>query len=126
MGLPKKLLVVEDETVVREGLRSEISGWGYHVDALPDGRKVLDSYSPGQYDAILMDTDMGDGQLLGYQVCKSIRKVDTEIVIIGTSMSVEDDKPSKWYEAGANFFLPKGRFYCELKNTLERCLKNKL
>ena len=119
MDVSKRLLVVEDEEVVRNGLRSEISAWGYHVDALADGQDVLRNYVPGEYDAILMDTQMQCS--VGYEVCAELRKLDPTIVIIG--MSSDKAYHLAWMDAGATHFLPKGKLHCDLQKVLQRYLK---
>ncbi|MDO8511305.1 MAG: response regulator [Nanoarchaeota archaeon] len=118
MDASKRLLVVEDEKVVRDGLRSEISTWGYHVDALADGQDLLQNYVPGEYDAVLMDTQME--RSVGYEVCAELRKLDSKIIIIG--MSSDKAYHLAWMDAGATHFLPKARLHCDLQKVLQQYL----
>lgn len=119
MDVSKKLLVVEDDDFVRDALQLIISDWGYHVDALPDGQDVLQNYVPGEYDAILMDTQMNKS--VGYQVCAELRKLDSTIIIIG--MSADSSYHAQWKDAGATHFLPKAKLNRDLQNTLQQYLK---
>ena len=103
MNKEKKLLVVEDDDLMRTFFKDHLSLIGYDVETLSDGIDVLQSYSPGRYDAILMDTQMNHS--LGYEICAQLRKQDSKVIIIG--MSVDRGCRQQWIDAGANDFIPK-------------------
>lgn len=103
MSEAKKIVVVDDDYNIRKDTQRLISGFGYQVNTLIDGRDLLQNYQPGQYDAIVMDTQMNHST--GYEVCKELRTRDAQIVIIG--MSMNPDYRDLWMESGANNFFSK-------------------
>ena|SRR3989338_887618 len=114
MSERKKILVVDDDDLLREALQLKISDWGYHVDVLADGMDVLRGYNPGAYHAILMDTQMDHS--LGYKICETLRKQDQKVIIIG--MSADKTYHQQWMAAGANSFLPKIKLNRDLQSIL--------
>lgn len=51
----KKILLVEDETELRELYQILLSGEGYQVDAVADGKAGLEAMQRGGYDLVLLD-----------------------------------------------------------------------
>ena len=85
----KKILVVDDEAVVREGLRRVLEGDGYHVEVCANGRAALDLMQERAYDLVITDLKMpGMG---GLEVLKTIKILQPEVpVIIITGYSTVD------------------------------------
>jgi DNA-binding response OmpR family regulator len=50
-----RILVVEDEEAVAEGLRHELTGEGYAVDVVRDGNEALEWAATYPYDLIVLD-----------------------------------------------------------------------
>ena len=119
MSRVKRILVVEDAPLICETLQQKLSDLGYKVDTLLDGQDVLDTYLPGKYDLLLMDTQME--RSIGYEICAKLRKRDQEIIIIGMS-SVEGFR-SQWMEAGATAFSPTLSLVRDVEKTLQQYLK---
>ena len=53
-----RLLVVEDEQSLREGIAKKLRLSGYEVDACEDGEEALDLLASEQYDLILLDLNL--------------------------------------------------------------------
>ena len=53
-----KILVVDDEMVVREGLRRVLEGDRYHVEACASGRSALDLMQEKDFDLVVTDLKM--------------------------------------------------------------------
>lgn len=107
MSEQKKVLVVDDHHELRDELAVFFSAKGYEVETLADGKDLLNGYKSKNYDIILMDTQMDHST--GYEVCAELRKLDSEIIIIG--MSGDRSYRSEWIKAGANEFVSKDRLY---------------
>ncbi|MBU0755583.1 MAG: diguanylate cyclase [Planctomycetes bacterium] len=60
MGRKAKILVVDDEKIVRIRLGRALSAEGYEVDLVPSGAKALQALSKTTYDLILSDMVMED------------------------------------------------------------------
>lgn len=75
-----KVLIVDDESAVREGLKAIIpwEKYGFEIAALAkDGQSALDRCKEEQFDLIISDIRMG--QIDGIQLIKQIRSFDTRI-----------------------------------------------
>jgi DNA-binding response OmpR family regulator len=66
-----RLLVVEDEEDLAEGLRVGLARTGYAVDVAPDGASAYDRLTVNEYDLMLLDINLPDGD--GFTLCRSLR-----------------------------------------------------
>lgn len=84
-----RILVVDDEAVVREGVRRILEGDRYCVESCASGRAALDLMQVNEFDMVITDLKMpGMG---GLEVLKTIRILQPEIpVIIITGYSTVD------------------------------------
>ena len=67
-----KLLVVEDDPVIRTSLRDMVEAWGYACDDTGDGEAAWDMVRACPYDLILLDLNLPG--LDGLSVCRRIRE----------------------------------------------------
>jgi DNA-binding response OmpR family regulator len=72
-----RLLVVEDEEDLAEGLRVGLARTGYAVDVAADAAEAYDRLTVNEYDLMLLDVNLPDGD--GFSLCRSLRsgEVDT-------------------------------------------------
>ena len=84
-----RILVVDDEAVVREGVRRILEGDRYSVESCASGRAALDLMQEKDFDMVITDLKMpGMG---GLEVLKTIKILQPEIpVIIITGYSTVD------------------------------------
>ena len=75
-----KILIVDDELVVRDSLGKWFSSEGYLVRPLGSGREALDSLHQGDYDIALLDIKMPG--MDGMEVQQRLREADPELTII--------------------------------------------
>jgi DNA-binding response OmpR family regulator len=66
-----RLLVVEDEEDLAEGLRVGLARTGYAVDVAPDAASAYDRLTVNEYDLMLLDINLPDGD--GFTLCRSLR-----------------------------------------------------
>jgi DNA-binding NtrC family response regulator len=85
-----RILIVDDELIVRESLLDWLRDEGFEVDALDNGRKVLDRIENGEeWDAYLIDLKMPG--MNGIEVMDRIHEIDREVpVIIMTAYATVD------------------------------------
>ena len=84
-----RILVVDDEAVVREGLRRVLEGDEYQVETCASGRAALDLMQ--EHDFELVVTDLKMPGMSGLEVLKAIKILQPEIpVIIITGYSTVD------------------------------------
>ena len=75
-----RILVVEDEAAIRDGLTDVLVYHGYTVEAVGDGRDGLKKALSGQYDLLLLDVMLPGRD--GFSICDEVRKVDREATYI--------------------------------------------
>jgi two-component system alkaline phosphatase synthesis response regulator PhoP len=85
-----KLLIVEDEPAILQGLTDVFVYHGYEVDVAQDGQEGLRLGTHGAYDLILLDIMLPS--LDGFAVCNEIRQHDRhQPIIMLTAKTTEDD-----------------------------------
>lgn len=87
----KKVLVIEDDISVTTGLSIYLKKVGYQVVSTFDGASGLAAAKKESPDLIILDIMLP--KLSGYEVCKSIRKVNLRVpILLLTSKTDEADK----------------------------------
>ena len=84
-----RILVVEDEAAIRDGLADVLVYHGYSVDAVGDGRDGLQKALSGQYDLLLLDVMLPGRD--GFAICDEVRKVDRDQPIIMLTAKTSDE-----------------------------------
>ncbi|HEX3530994.1 MAG TPA: response regulator transcription factor [Thermoanaerobaculia bacterium] len=87
---PARILVVEDEEAIAQGLLFNLERKGHSVELESNGREALERVRAGRYDLILLDVRLPE--MDGFEVCQSLRSEGnfTPIVIL-TARSQPDD-----------------------------------
>jgi two-component system, NtrC family, nitrogen regulation response regulator NtrX len=80
--MPQRILVIDDETAIREAIRMTLEYEGYRVDEARSGQDGLDKAARVPYDAILLDIKMP--VLDGIEVLENLReqKILTPVVMV--------------------------------------------
>ena len=119
-----KILIVEDEDKLAEGLSRGLSSFGYETATISDGKAALDRilFSTESYDAILLDLMLPS--LSGLEICKAVRTKSTVPIIILTARN-ESEVKDELFKVGASAYLVKPFSFSELRDTLEGFLKLK-
>ena len=85
-----KLLIVEDEIAILQGLTDLFVFHGYDVDSNRDGRDGLEMAQQGDYDLVLLDVMLPS--MDGFTICNEIRQRDRDqAVIMLTAKTTEED-----------------------------------
>ncbi len=103
----RKVLVVEDETDIRDFIVINLKRGGYDVTDVDCGEKALEVYesSGGDFDIVLLDVMMPG--IDGFTVCRRIReKSDTVGIIMLSAKTQEMDKVTGLM-LGADDYVPK-------------------
>ena len=100
-----KILVAEDDTHIREGLVEVLQSEGYEVVAAGDGEEALRLYRAERPDLLCLDIMMPG--MNGYDVCKNIRKEDSNVPILFISAKSEEIDRVLGLELGADDFIGK-------------------
>ncbi len=102
--MAEKILVVEDELVLRDALAYNLTRQGYEVSTAADGHRAVEVAHAEEPDLILLDIMLPG--LDGFEVCRILRQ-DTSAPII--MLTARDDEVDKivGLEVGADDYLTK-------------------
>ena len=107
-----KILVIEDEKLLADSIKTLLEGKGFEVEVAYDGETGAEYAELGIYDLLILDVMMP--KMMGFDVCRALRaEGDNVPVIILTAREEEEDK-ILGLEEGADDYLPKPFHMAEL------------
>jgi DNA-binding response OmpR family regulator len=100
-----RVLVADDEDVVREGVAAVLRAAGYEVNAVADGTAALEMLRGGGLHAAILDVRMPGAN--GYVVCRTVRheEIWTPIMMLTAKAGELDEVEA--FEFGADDYLSK-------------------
>ncbi len=99
-----KLLVVDDERLIRDLIRKYAAFEGYEVEEAADGMEAVEKCRSGRYDLIIMDVMMPE--LDGFSAVREIRKFSGTPVIMLSARGEEYDR-IHGFETGVDDYVVK-------------------
>jgi len=116
-----KVLLIEDEHHIAEGIRLNLEMEGYKCSIAKNGIEGLDYFRAEHYDLIILDLMLP--KLSGEEVLKTIRETDKEIPIL--VLSAKDNQRSKnsCFREGSDDYLTKPFNLEELMHRVANQLK---
>ncbi len=118
----KKLLIIEDDADLREGLRFSFAGDGYEVFEAGTKKEGMRELKKGGYDIVLLDCNLPDGS--GFELCKEARSFFAAPIIMLTARDSEMDE-IKALELGVDDYLSKPFSLGVLKARMKRMFRQK-
>jgi two-component system, NarL family, response regulator NreC len=123
LGEKKQVLIVEDHTILREGLRSLLSA---HPDfeitgEATDGREAIRAAEKLHPEIILMDLSMP--KMGGIEAIREIKRQWSKIKILALTVHKTEEYIMATLEAGADGYLLKDATHAELIKAMEVVLK---
>jgi two-component system, OmpR family, alkaline phosphatase synthesis response regulator PhoP len=116
----KRILVIEDESHIAEGLKLNLALQGYDVMIAPDGVSGLNQWKKWRPDLIILDIMLPG--IDGFSVLQSIRLEDEQVpILILSAKSASDDKV-KGLSYGVDDYLVKPFDLEELLLRVDRLL----
>jgi two-component system response regulator MprA len=100
-----RLLVVEDDTAVREALAVVLGLDGFDVSTASDGREGMHALATVRPDAVILDVLMPG--LDGLEVCRRIRATGDHTPVLMLTARAEISERGAGLEAGADDYLVK-------------------
>jgi two-component system response regulator RegX3 len=100
-----KLLIVEDEAVISDGLIDVFVYHGFEVDSCGDGITGLDKALTGRYDLVLLDIMLPG--MNGFDVCNAIREQDRNQPVIMLTAKSSDEEIIHGLKLGADDYVAK-------------------
>ena len=80
-----KILIVEDETEIRDGISEYLSEVGYDVMVAEDGQEGIDLFKSNEFDLVLLDIMLP--KINGFGVLSQIREISDVPVMMLTAMT---------------------------------------
>ena len=99
-----KVLLVEDEKSIADGIIYNLKNEGLKVTHVDDGKIALDIFDEEHFDLIILDIMLPE--VSGLEICKAIRKSSNVPIIMLTAKDDENDKISG-LEMGADDYITK-------------------
>jgi len=118
-----RILVVDDETSMREFLDVLLSKEGYQMSEAKNGKQALTMIRKNDYDLILSDIRLGD--ITGLEVLKNAKKKNQDTIVIMISAYSTTEIAVEAMNEGAYDFVPKPFDNQELKHTIKKALEIK-
>ena len=119
--MSKRILVVEDEFSIQRILQYDLTQSGFLVDLASDGEEGLKKALVNDYDVILLDIMLPDGN--GLQLLKHLKELrKRENIIIISARDSLDDK-ILGLDMGADDYLPKPFHTAELLARIKSVLR---
>jgi two-component system alkaline phosphatase synthesis response regulator PhoP/two-component system response regulator VicR len=119
MGMGKKVLIVDDEEIIRKVLRTHLVKLGYIVTEASDGEQALQEMAKDDFDLLICDIVMpGKSGWEVLQTVKSDPKTKNIPVIVLTAKDQDPDL-FKGYDLGANYYMTKPFTKAQLRYGLE-------
>lgn len=100
-----KILIIEDEELLAESLKTLLELRGFEVEVVSDGESGAEYAETGIYDLLLLDVMMP--RLDGYSLARRVRarRVTTPILMLTARADVQDR--IEGLNAGADYYLTK-------------------
>jgi DNA-binding response OmpR family regulator len=117
-----EILVVDDESELREQIRRLFARDGHRVMAVADGRAAIDRASTQSFDVVLLDVALGGGPD-GYEVCRTLRERRNVVPIIMLTALDSEADAVLGLEAGADDYVTKPFGPAELRSRIRAVLR---
>ncbi|MHB0937919.1 MAG: response regulator transcription factor [Armatimonadota bacterium] len=115
-----RILLVDDDSDLVEGLRWYLEAAGYDVAVAGDGKAALEQFRAVQPDVAILDIMMPE--LDGVQVCETIRRESDAFIMMLSAREGEIDKV-RALEKGADDYVTKPFYASELVARIKALLR---
>ena len=116
----KKILVVDDEEVIREGMRRILSAEGYQVETSASGRSAIEKIQEHDFDVVITDLKMEN--VSGMDILKEVNRLHPETRVIMLTAYATLDATIEAIRERIYDFFPKPVKIDELKKSVKKAL----
>jgi DNA-binding response OmpR family regulator len=105
--MSRKILIVDDEEVIRKFLRVHLTKLGYEVKEAADGEQAIEQIGKDDFDLLICDILMPKKD--GWEVIKEVKSDSKtkDIPVIVLTAKNEDADMFRGYDMGVNYFMTK-------------------
>ena len=100
-----RILVVDDEAHLAEGIRENLQAEGYNTEVAHDGRAGLERVREQHFDLILLDVMMPN--MDGVELCERIRTEGHQTPVLFLTVKGDAEDRVRGFEAGGDDYLTK-------------------
>ena len=100
-----KILIVEDEEHLADGLRFNLEAEGYEAEIIGDGGEAVKKLGEEKFDAVVLDVMLPT--LDGFEVARSMRAAEDYTPILMLTARGRPEDVLLGFEAGTDDYLPK-------------------
>jgi DNA-binding response OmpR family regulator len=100
-----RILIVEDELNMLQGIKDNLEYEGYEVETASDGNDGMEKILNNQYDLVLLDVMLP--AISGFDICKNVRKAGIVTPIILLTAKGEEIDKVLGLELGADDYITK-------------------
>ncbi len=100
-----KILIVEDDVSIREGIKDFLQSEGFLVDTSEDGAQALEFVKKHTPDLVVLDLSLPI--LTGESVCKIIKKEYPSIPVVILTAKNQSEDVIKGFKLGADDYISK-------------------
>ena len=123
MKTKKKILIVDDEVMLKMLLKKVLAEEGYAVFCVNSGSSAIKNIKRKKFDLVLLDLEMpGIG---GIETLEIIRKIDRNLSVILLSAHLTRDNIKKAVKLGISGYIEKSFKLDEIKFAVKKTLKKR-
>lgn len=119
-----KILIVDDEQIVRDSLTHWFEEDGYIVESAVDGFDVLKDFQPGKYDIMLVDIKMP--KMNGLELLEKVKSIDPDCIVIIITAYASVPSAVQALKNGAFDYVTKPIDPDELSHLIQNVIKQKM
>ena len=116
-----RVLIVEDEQLIRWSLRQKFEAQGYNVTDVENGQDGLAALDGALFDLIMLDYKLPD--MTGLDVLRKVRETDTDVVVIMMTAFSSIESAVDAIKLGAYGYITKPFDMDELFATVDKALE---
>ncbi len=118
-----KILLIEDEKIMRITLVDYLTSCGFEVDSFEKGQDGLNAFNKNEYSLVITDVRLPD--ISGYEVARSIKKSNKaiEVIIITAFGTIREAVEAM--KLGVFDYITKPFSLDEFSEVIERALDSK-
>ncbi|GKU79414.1 hypothetical protein L3i20_v238110 [Paenibacillus sp. L3-i20] len=116
-----KILIADDDAHIRELIPLFLSNEGYEIEEASDGAEALSIVENNRIDLVVLDIMMP--KVDGWELCKEIRQLDSNIPLLMVSVKGETGQKVKGFQLGTDDYLTKPFDPIELVMRVKALLK---
>jgi CheY-like chemotaxis protein len=121
-GNGELVLVVDDESSIRNITRQTLETFGYRVLMAEDGAQAIGLFALNHAEIAVVLTDMMMPVMGGEELAAALRRLDPTVKIIAASGQDSSDSPKRFAHTGISHFLAKPYAADTMLTILQRAL----